>query len=183
VTDVTIPRKEYVMEIAKTEVARMKKFAKVVGLTEVPKDPVAMRSSLMNFINEMPDGQCSKEVEDWFNMQVDLEEEVLAVEEKAGKLKEVKAKAEKAKAAPKTAPKAKAEAKSSVPKSPYNHRLSTQAGMMDEALRKGATLEEIEKEAGCTKGRIHGHMKHLEEKHCVKFETSKTGKIKIVKAA
>ena len=172
--DATFPRKELAMELTKTEVSKIKKYAKELGVENLPKEPADMRLTLLTHINEIPEGECPKEIETWFNTQIELEQEAEKIKEKAAKLSETKEKAKAKKSTPKAG-------KSSVPKSPYNHRLHTQAGKMDECLLKGSTMEEIEKYAECKKGRVNAHKNHLETAHNVKFETSKTGKIKIVK--
>ena len=159
------------MEMNKTEVATMTKFAKQLQI-EVNKDPVKMRNELLDHINDLE--TCPKDITTWYNKQIEAEEEAEAATLQAEKLVAVKEKAAKAKASPK---------KSDVPKSEWNHRLSTQAGKIDECLKKGSTFEDICAYADIKAGRIKEHMRHLTEEHGCTFEELKNGKTKIVSCA
>ena len=157
--------------ITKAEAAKMKKFAKQLQI-EVEKDPAKMRDALLDHINELENPP--KEITTWYNKQVDLEEKAAEADAKAKKLTETKEKAAKAKTSAK---------KSDVPKSEFNHRLSTQAGKIDEMLKKGATYEDICAYASIKLGRVKDHMRHLTDEHGCTFDTLKNGKVKIAVCA
>ena len=159
------------MEMTKAEVTKMTKYAKQLQI-EVNKDPVKMRSELLDHINDLE--TCPKDITTWYNKQIEAEEEAEAAAAQAEKLVAVKEKAAKAKTSSK---------KSDVPKSQFNHRLHTQAGKIDECLKKGATYEDICTQADIKLGRVKEHMKHLEKKHGCVFEEMKNGKVKIASCA
>ena len=47
------------------------------------------------------------------------------------------------------------------PKTQYGHVIGSQAGILDECLMKGATIDQMKAEAKCDQPRITSHIKHL----------------------